>query len=313
MNNNLLLGAMLSCLFGCSGSDKAENSLPTQQTRPQNISAGAEYLLMQVDWNDRATEIYTSADLFTDFNINDNWYFGIDEGRAAIIEETELQTASNRFLRIHYPQGQYGAYNSGISFRAWLPQLSDTGTTCVSFRVRFKGDFVFSGMGKLGAGLAAGEGVTGGEVADGYNGFTSRPEWQTENNSGDGAGRLAALVYRYNPDSEKPSIKYYAKYTDGSDFIFASNRWYLIEHCITENSIDYQGNVAADGAITINIDGIQVVKSDEFIFRLTPQLTADQLLFTTFFGGASAQYAADRDEHIDYADLNVTAIQITLD
>ncbi|NQY87938.1 MAG: hypothetical protein HRT51_09350 [Colwellia sp.] len=301
--------ALLSACGDENSNEDINNMLPQ---RPVGISIKSEHLLFHINWNDRQEGSYTYIDLYADFNIKNNWFEGIDQERAEILKENDLKTVSNRFLRIHYPENKFGPVNSGISFRTWLPKLSTTNTTCVSFKARFKSDFIFSGMGKLGPGLAAGYDATGGNRADGYSGFTSRLEWQTHNNSGIGAGRLAALVYSYNPDIESPpSLKYYSKMADGFDYIMDNNRWYLLEQCIKQNTFDEQGNAQPDGEVDVYIDGEHLVHTNQLTFRLTPQLIIDQLLFTTFFGGASSEYAADRDEYIDYADIYVTSQAVT--
>ncbi|PCH96890.1 MAG: hypothetical protein COB83_04020 [Gammaproteobacteria bacterium] len=311
-NKTILIISWITFLGACGEENPNKNINNMQPQRPVGVSLESEYLLLHINWNDRQERSYTYDDLYSDFNIKDNWFEGIDQERAEIMEEDELKTVSNRFLRVHYPENEFGPENSGISFRAWLPKLSTTNTTCVSFRARFKNDFVFSGMGKLGPGLAAGYDATGGNRSDGYSGFTSRLEWQTHNNSGIGAGRLAALVYNYNPDIESPpSLKYYSKMADGSDYIMDNNRWYLLEQCIKQNTFDEQGNAQPDGEIDVYVDGKHLVHKDQLVFRLTPQLVVDQLLFTTFFGGASLEYAADRDEYIDYADIYVTSQSIS--
>ncbi len=307
----ILITSWIALLSACGDEKSNEDINNMLPQRPVGISIESEHLLFHINWNDRQEGSYTYNDLYSDYSIKNNWFEGIDEERAEILKENELKTVSNRFIRVHYPENKFGPVNSGISFRAWLPKLSTTNTTCVSFRARFKRDFIFSGMGKFGPGLAAGDDATGGERANGYNGYTSRLEWQTHNNSGIGAGRLAALVYSYNPDIESPpSLKNYSKLADGSDFILDSNRWYSLEHCIKQNTFDEQGNAHPDGEVDLYIDGEHLVHTDQLTFRLTPQLVIDQLLFTTFFGGASSKYAADRDEYIDFTDIYVTSQSI---
>ncbi len=314
-----IVSVISMALTGCGGSSN-NNENSNQQNlgnntenvteRPNSISENDERLLFAIDWVDQNIGLYTLARLNQDFNIKDGWTEGIEEGRAELMAESEKQISSNRFLRVHYPINQFSPQKSGMSFRAWLPVQTTTQETCVSFRSRFKQGFEFSGMGKLGAGLAAGIEATGGKAANGNNGFSSRLEFQTATNSGTGAGRLAALVYSYG--TELPSVKYYSEHADDSLFIFNSNRWYNLEMCLKENGFSESGEALPNGEVKTYIDGELKQMKDGLIFRLEPELIVDQLLFTTFFGGNSAKYQADRNEYIDYADIKVTNSAITV-
>ncbi len=317
-NMPIICGVILFGLFGCGGSSNnvdstqqpdSGNSVKGEVERPNSISDNDERLLFAIDWRNQDIGLYTTERLNKDFNIKDGWSEGIEEGRAEIMEESEKQTSSERFLRIHYPINKFSPQRSGISFRAWLPVQTTTQETCVSFLSRFKQGFEFSSMGKLGAGLAAGVEATGGKAANGNNGFSGRLEWQTSTNSGTGAGRLAALVYSYG--TESPSAKYYSQKSNDSLFIFKSNRWYNLEMCLKENSFSESGEAMPNGQVKTYIDGELKQIKDGLIFKLEPELMVDQLLFTTFFGGNSEKYKADRNEHIDYADLKVTSASIT--
>lgn len=111
---NIFLLTCIVTISSCGGeSSSTDSNYPTQ--RPLSISADAPHLLMSVDWNNRAVASYDINDTFADFNIKDSWVEGLN--RAEILEETELKTSLNRFLRVFYPIHQYGPKNSGISFR----------------------------------------------------------------------------------------------------------------------------------------------------------------------------------------------------
>ncbi len=91
------------------------------------------------------------------------WEDGISEGRVALIQSNQLN-----WLRVTCQANQIGPERGGISWRRPIPAADRVE---LAYLVTFSEDFDFSKGGKL-PGLSGGpENVTGGNKADGKNGF----------------------------------------------------------------------------------------------------------------------------------------------
>jgi hypothetical protein len=204
-----------------------------------------------------------------------------------------MSEAGRKFARVRYPAGSYnpgdmkrlGKPAGGVGFRMKL-DLPDSGSMRISYYVRFAPDFPFVKGGKL-PGLGGGKGNTGGKIPDGYEGFSSRFMWR---DSGDGE------VYAYLPSS-----KIWGTSLGRGSWRFPRGIWTHVEQSIRLNT---PGN--SDGEVTVWQNGKQVHTSRGLKFRETDRLRTDLLIFETFFGGATADWATPVDTYADFADLTVS-------
>lgn len=210
-------------------------------------------------------------------------------------QNVSLMTEAGRtFARVRYPAGSYnpgdmkrqGKPAGGVGFRMKL-DLPDSGSMRISYYVRFAPDFPFVKGGKL-PGLGGGKGNTGGKIPDGYEGFSSRFMWR---DGGDGE------VYAYLPTS-----KIWGTSLGRGSWRFPCGVWTHVEQSIRLNTPG-----RSDGEVTVWQDGKQVHTSRGLKFRETDRLRTDLLIFETFFGGATADWATPVDTYADFADLTVFA------
>jgi len=185
----------------------------------------------------------------------------------------------NRYMRVHYPKGAVGHAEGGAIWAIPIPGNHEE--FYVSFKIRFKPGFIFPLGGKI-PGLAGGDSPTGGEVPN--NGFSARMGWAS-------GGRITQYVY--HPDQP-------GKY--GENFYWGVNyptgRW--VEY-VTRIKLNTPGS--KNGILETWIDGRPALKEYDMRFRNSSSIKVDEFLFSTFFGGNSEGFAAQRDEWADFDDF----------
>jgi hypothetical protein len=145
--------------------------------------------------------------------------------------------------------------------------------------VRFPTDFEFVRGGKL-PGLFGGTKVSGGEHPDGTNGFSTRLMWRSG-----GAGE----VYLYAPHESGTSL-------GRGNWTWPRGAWTCVEEQVVLNRPG-----EGDGAVTVWLDGTEVLTQRDILYRTVDQLRIEGIFFSTFFGGADPGWAPDRDQHVDFA------------
>lgn len=185
-------------------------------------------------------------------------------------------------LRVHYPAGSSSPGEDprgGAGFYSDPPSLRDAEQACLSYMVRFPSDFDFVLGGKL-PGLYGGEAPSGGEEVDGKSGFSMRLMWREE-----GEGEL----YPYVVGFEGTSI--------GRGFWrFPRGRWMTIEQEVVLNDPGQE-----NGIVRLWVDSRPVLEHQDVVFRTTPAVTIDGLMFSTFFGGSGGEWRTPRDQYVDFA------------
>ncbi|MFK7895252.1 MAG: polysaccharide lyase [Myxococcota bacterium] len=257
------------------------------------------------DFEDDAVGPYTVSNWSADWS-GAPGETGIEEGRATIVSG-DAAFNGGRSLRLLYPKGSVGAVGpsgGGAEWRMNLGQSHDE--LYLSYRIRFGADFDFVLGGKL-PGLAGGAGNTGGNTPNGTDGWSARMMWVTYGPApGD---RANAIQYVYHPD-QPGTFGHNIRWddtADGSWAEFEADRWYSFQHRIIMNTPGQY-----DGAIQAWLDGELVLDMDGLRFRDVATLGVDQLLFSTFFGGGSANWAPTKDEFIFFDDFVVSTGPITV-
>ncbi|MBL7512114.1 polysaccharide lyase, partial [Frankia nepalensis] len=197
----------------------------------------------------------------------------------------------SRYLRVAYPAGsasqlsvrEHDAPTGGAQVYLGL-RTGSTDVAHLSYRVRFPAGFQFNKGGKL-PGLFGGDHVAGGNVPDGTNGFSTRYMWRTG-----GTG----VVYAYLPSSKDFG-------TSLGGWTWPTGRWATVQQRVRLNTPG-----RADGSVTVWLDGRDILRADDVLFRETAALRVDGVFFSTFFGGGDLSWASPTDQHVDFADFRVS-------
>lgn len=235
------------------------------------------------------------SDGFEDSDWQENWR--VRNSRSWGWENLEvIDDPSGRFdrvLRVVYPKN---SVTPSLSRKEGVPVgggqfLADLGmppadAMRLSYYLRFSENFDFVKGGKL-PGLFGGNEISGGEIPDGTNGFSTRLMWRRD---GDGE------VYAYLPTSDE-----YGTSIDRGAWRFVPGRWYHIEQEVVLNEPGQE-----NGRIRLWVDGAQVIDRDDVMFRTTDELKIEGIFFSTFFGGGDLSWATPEDVYVDFAEFSVS-------
>ena len=203
-----------------------------------------------------------------------------------------LNESGKKIARVRYPAGSYdpgsmkkrGKPAGGTGFRMKLALPSNC--MHLDYQVRFAPGFPFVKGGKL-PGLGGGKGNSGGNIPDGSDGFSTRFMWRS---NGEGE------VYAYLPTS-----KTWGTSLGRGNWHMAPGAWNRLEQTVRLNTPG-----KSDGEISVRLNGLPVHDTRGLRFRDTDRLTIDLLIFETFFGGNSPDWATPVDTYTDFSDMNVS-------
>ncbi len=157
----------------------------------------------------------------------------------------------------------------------------------LSFMVKLPANFQPALGGKIGPGLCGGTCNGGGNIPNGFDGWSARIGFD-ETASG--------VVYAYLPTSVDWG-------THIGKIPLVPGRWMRVVQELRLNSLG-----RADGSIKVWVDDQLVIDRQGLAIRYTNVLKIDGIYFDTFFGGQSAEYAAPHDTVIKYAEFALWAL-----
>jgi len=211
------------------------------------------------------------------------WEDGVNEGRVSVVARPD-----GKRWRINYAPGRIGPSEGGV---AWNQPFSGKEEATLTYVVRFSAEFDWKRGGKL-PGLGGGPGkTTGGRKADGLNGFSVRPMWRAD-------GRLEAYVYHAGQRND-----YGDSLSLPEDFRLPRDQDVRIRLRVRMNHPE-----RADGLVELKVTYGQTtaeVSENTMVWRKTPTILADKLLFETFHGGSDLSWAPDRPCHAEFGGLRL--------
>ena len=210
---------------------------------------------------------------------------GVKEGHASIIESSNM-----KWLRVTCQANQIGPEKGGVGWRRPIPA---TTRLELAYRVKFSDDFEFVKGGKL-PGLCGGpESVTGGNPANGVNGFSARFMWRAD-------GRGEAYLYHVDqPDRFGESIPF------PDDFRFPRGKPVLLIMRIDMNEIDESYGTFEAWVKQGNEDALKVVHRDNLRWRTAESVQIDSLLCEVFHGGSDSSWAPEKSCTVDLTDFQL--------
>lgn len=265
-----------------SSSSSSSSSLSSSSTSSNSSTGGAP--LYFNDFNQHATGAYTAAQFNADWGFNPNTSAGVADNRLHILNDPE--GGNNKVLRVTYRQGQVGGGSASV-FTYTIPGAPHN-QLWLQYKVMFDENFTWVKGGKL-PGLAGYTGTkpTGCVANNLLNGFSARLMWRENGH---------ALQYLYNPDKTEYCGDYSSYY-----FFFTKGRWHTITSHVELGSVNQH-----DGRITTYIGGEEVLVSSNLLLRTSAQVTIDKLLFETFFGGSSNDWAPATDQYTYFDNITIS-------
>nr|BFE58905.1 hypothetical protein GCM10020063_034310 [Dactylosporangium thailandense] len=215
------------------------------------------------------------------------------------IDGYNFNHSGGQSLRVFYPKGKIGPEDSG----AQAPfTLSPGREYYLSYWVRFSSDFSWGTTefaGKVGLGLAGGASCSGGQVCDGYNGFSSRMIWRS--------GGKAAIYYYDMDHSDTYGDFLDLKRADGSLIYYPRGSWVNLVQRLKVNTVT-NGNANRDGEIDIWFNGSPAGSIRNLRFVRNADVV-DKAYFSSFAGGGTTAFAPANDSWIWYDDLKVSTVR----
>ena len=159
----------------------------------------------------------------------------------------------------------------------------------LEYKIRFDGDFDWSLGGKI-PGLAGGNSPSGCVTTNGL-GFSARLMWRE-------VGKLIGYLYDNN------QVNRCGTALGASNYSFTANRWFTIKQRVKLNT-----GMVGDGIYQVWVDDRLVInRSNIEYMNVAPNLLIDQVMFETFYGGSTPDWAPSRETSISFADVFVTLV-----
>ncbi|HEY0712668.1 MAG TPA: hypothetical protein VGF45_08345, partial [Polyangia bacterium] len=153
----------------------------------------------------------------------------------------------------------------------------------------FDGNFDWSLGGKI-PGLAGGDAPSGCVQTTG-NGFSARMMWREQ-------GKLIGYIYD-NDQANRCGTAIGA-----SNYSFTANKFFAIKERVKLNT-----GTTNNGIMQVWIDGQQVINRSNFAFmNEAPDRRIDEVMFQSFYGGSTTDWAPSRDTTISFSDVFVTLV-----
>ena len=209
---------------------------------------------------------------------------GVSEGHLSVVK-----TKAGKAYRVDHALGEIGPEKGGIG---WRYPIGKSENVELTYELTFSQDFKWVKGGKL-PGLCGGpESVTGGNPANGRNGFSARLMWRAD-------GRGEAYVYHMNQ-----SKKYGESFPFPSDFRFPTGEPLRVRLRVSMNTPGRR-----DGKLDVWIGTTKsrqyrhVLRRADIQWRATRDIALDGLLFQAFHGGGDRTWAPRRPSFTLFRDI----------
>jgi hypothetical protein len=157
----------------------------------------------------------------------------------------------------------------------------------LEYSVRFDSGWDFSRGGKL-PGLAGATAPTGCVTTSG-DGFSARLMWRQE-------GRLIGYMYDIDKSEECGTPL-------NTTFNFKINQWHKVKQRVKLNT-----GRNRDGEVQVWVDGVEQVNAKRPLMIEAPNRRIDVVLFHSFFGGSTTDWAPSRDVTISFSEIYATLL-----
>ncbi|WP_373279541.1 polysaccharide lyase [Chitiniphilus eburneus] len=237
--------------------------------------------LLDVRFDDHAGGLYTASQFQADWHTAPSGSSGLAAGRLAIVADPD--NSANKVLRVTYRGGEIGG-NSASVFDAPLP--AGHNHLFLQYKVRFDNSFLWVKGGKL-PGLGGADTPTGCIDNGTFDGFTTRNMWR-EN------GLL--FQYLYFPGKAERCGDYFSQLRR-----FEAGKWYTVTQEVQLNDAGQ-----ANGSIKAWLDGEPTLALNGMKWREGAAVGIDAVVFHTFFGGSTADWAPPTDQYAYFDDVRVS-------
>lgn len=254
------------------------------------LDSTSDHLPITVDFDDATTGNYRQSNILADWPNAKMLWGKLDRVKYKLglvpsyIQIKEID--GNKVLRVNYPANVYGP----LVGTQWRSNFSKVDEAVLSYRIYIPIDFDFAQGGKL-PGLAGGTANVGGQVPNGYDGWSARLMFNQN---------AEVAYYLYYPDQSTEFGEYHYWAIDSVRVHLPLGQWVTLTHYVKMNTPKHR-----NGRLVAWIDEVKVVSVDSIRFRDTCSLAIDQILFSTFYGGDSPDWAPQNETYLLFDDFSV--------
>ncbi|KAI7858179.1 hypothetical protein BDC45DRAFT_434413 [Circinella umbellata] len=240
-----------------------------------------------------------------EWGVTNKYFYGADD--ISFVDDPFTPDSDDKTLRVLYEKGSFSPQatrrqkndvSGGAEFYA-RPFNGTYKRGLLSYEIAFDDGFKWVKGGKL-PGLYGGEptsGCSGGDKADGEKCFSVRMMWRSQ-------GKAEAYAYLPPEDDavcENSKVICNDEYgtSIGRGLIkFTQKKWSKIEIYTVMNDPDQH-----NGELTVWQDNRTVIDLKGLVFRTQKTLGVSSMLFSTFFGGSSKEYATPIDTYTYFKNI----------
>ncbi|MDB5165296.1 MAG: hypothetical protein JWM00_186 [Candidatus Saccharibacteria bacterium] len=164
----------------------------------------------------------------------------------------------------------------------------------LQYQVMFEEGFAFNKAGVL-PGLGGGTNNTGGNIPNGYDGWSSRLMWR-----GNKLGNYSYLPKGYEYGQQYPGSTYRNAST------LTSGKW----QCVTLHVRLNEGKTN-NGLMETWLDGSKILQVGNLRFRYDNSLKINDILFEAFFGGRNESFASPKDQSAYFDNITLSDQKLT--
>jgi hypothetical protein len=277
---------LLAVLFGAScKKEVAHQAADDQDNEKSKTEVSAVNASLNLNWENRTNgSTYTNSQAAADFGNVSGW----QESRAFI---TNGKNANGlRITLLPNALSSAGGMVGNVN-------ITQGSAYEIDYDVKFHSNFNFSRGGKIGFGLAIGEGNTGGDPGWDGNGGTLRLMWYSPN-----ADRVFFQPYVYHKDQPTKFGDTYTSRFPASGSL-QKGVWYHVHMYVKSNT-----GSNTNGRAQIIINGTTILDNDIRWTTNDSQRLINKLTFHTFRGGSQEEWKANTTDYIYYDNLVVNKI-----
>ncbi len=197
---------------------------------------------------------------------------------------------SGHALRVLYPANVFGATSSGAE---WVSSLSGNGDVVyLRYRLFFPDSFDWTKGGML-PGLCGSQCNSGPSAPTGSDGWSVRMEWGA-------GGSLGQRIY-WKGQKATTGGDYMPWFTGIKSVGMETGKWHEIQFMVALNTLGQ-----SDGRIKGWYDSVLSFEMSTMRFRDLETMHINKFMFTTYFGGNSADYSPKEENHLLIDDIIVS-------
>ena len=215
----------------------------------------------------------------------------------------------------HHTDGtrNWGLAQTGTQFRVDLPS-GDFDDIYYAYDIDIPSDMVMTRHAKFGPSLRGGpEITTGGNTADGYNGFSARAAFDSRTHVGEDDPRFypqgTGAMYIYHVDQNNRNGDIEIAESNGEPRGWSLGQTTRVQVRVKMNTPETsqgRGNGRNDGILQVWYDGELVIDERDMRWRHDDDIHVDNFFYSASYGGSDDSFATVKRETVWFSDMAIS-------